>query len=107
MYKIQDPAPRSYWLHFSEKTGDTLPHILRLLCAGHVERISEGIGGWKFRDIHEVTRLVFVLFEHMNELHDRLGLPDRTLAFENLGLPGEVAENVFIDPSVGMSEDIR
>ncbi len=50
---------------------------------------------------------MFVLFEHMNELHDRLGLPDRTLAFENLGLPGEVAENVFIDPSVGMSEDIR
>jgi hypothetical protein len=63
-----------YWLHFVEKTGDTLPHILRLLCAGHVERISAGMVGWQFEDVHDVTRLTLVLFEHMNELHDRLGL---------------------------------
>ena len=32
--------------------------------------------GWRFEDVHDVTRLTLVLFEHMNELHDRLGLPE-------------------------------
>jgi len=32
--------------------------------------------GWQFEDVHDVTRLTLVLFEHMNELHDRLGLPE-------------------------------
>ena len=32
--------------------------------------------GWQFEDVHDVTRLTLVLFEHMNELHDRLELPE-------------------------------
>jgi hypothetical protein len=35
-----------------------------------------GIVGWQFEDLHDVTRLTLVLFEHMNKLHDRLGLPE-------------------------------
>ena len=77
-----------YWLHFVEKTGDTLPHILRLLCAGHVEQRDSGQVGWQFEDVHEVTRLVRVLFEHTNELHDRLGLPEEL----NARISQEVAQ---------------
>ena len=65
-----------YWLHYVEKTGDTFPHMLRLLCAGQIERLGEGQVGWRFEDLHAVTGLVMVLFEHMNELHERLGLPE-------------------------------
>jgi hypothetical protein len=34
-------------------------------------------------------------------------LPDRTLAFENLDLPAEVAEGVFVNPSVEMRDGVR
>lgn len=33
--------------------------------AGHVERISAGMVGWRFEDMHDVTHLTLVLFEHM------------------------------------------
>ncbi|MGX2041891.1 chlororespiratory reduction 6 domain-containing protein [Methylocaldum sp. MU1018] len=32
-----------YWLHFIEKEGDTFFHVLRLLCKGHIERISQEV----------------------------------------------------------------
>ncbi|MBK1707343.1 LexA family protein [Halochromatium glycolicum] len=31
-----------YWLHFSEKVGDTLPHVLRLCCRGRIEEVGDG-----------------------------------------------------------------
>ena len=65
-----------YWLHFAEKTGDTLPHTLRLLCAGRVERLGAGQVGWRFADLHAVTEMVLELFAEMNELHERLELPE-------------------------------
>jgi hypothetical protein len=46
------------------------------MSAGHVERIMAGVVGWRFEDMHDATRLTLVLCEHMNELHDRLGLPE-------------------------------
>jgi hypothetical protein len=65
-----------YWLHYAEKVHDTFPHILRLLCAGHVEAIEQGQVGWRFNDLHAVTELVMRLFDEMNGLYDRLALPE-------------------------------
>jgi hypothetical protein len=50
--------------------------MLRLLFAGHIERLGAAQVGWRFENLHAVTALVMVLFEHMNELYDRLGLPE-------------------------------
>lgn len=47
---------RLYWLHYVEKVGDTFPRVLRLLCAGHAERVVAGQAGWRFEDLREVTK---------------------------------------------------
>ena len=44
-----------YWLHFIEKEGDTMFHVLRLLCAGHVERFEGGMVGWRFDDMGQLS----------------------------------------------------
>jgi hypothetical protein len=64
-----------HWLHFGEKVGDTIPHVLRLLCRGQCERSSSGLIGWRFADLNEIKHLVFRLFCGQNEMHDRLALP--------------------------------
>jgi hypothetical protein len=65
-----------YWLHFSEKTGDTLPHVLRLLCRGRIEQVAPGLVGWAFDDLEEVRRQLLQLFAHQNALYERLGLSE-------------------------------
>lgn len=65
-----------YWLHYVEKEGDTLFHVLRLICAGHYEGIREGMALWRFDDLAQLSDNLEVLFGYMNQLHDRLGLPD-------------------------------
>jgi len=65
-----------YWLHFSEKVGDTLPLVLRLLCRGHVEQVAEGLVDWCFDDLDEIRHQLLRLFAGMNVLHDRLELPE-------------------------------
>ncbi len=65
-----------YWFHFAEKVGDTLFHVLRLLCRGHMERIRAGLVGWRFDDIPELIRQVNLQLGYMNELYDRLDLPE-------------------------------
>lgn len=65
-----------YWLHFAEKVGDTLPHLLRLLCRGHIEQLAPGLVGWGFDDLDEVRRQLVQLFVLQNGLYERLGLPE-------------------------------
>lgn len=65
-----------YWLHFIEKEGDTLLHVLRLLCKGHIERIENGMVGWRFDDMKQLSATADTLFGYMNLLHERLKLPE-------------------------------
>lgn len=65
-----------YWLHFGEKVGDTIPHVLRLLCRGHTEAIGPGLVGWAFDDLEEVRQQLLQLFVRQNGLYARLGLPE-------------------------------
>ena len=65
-----------YWLHFSEKVGDSLPHLLRLRCNGRVEPINPNLVGWRFADLGEVKREVERQFHAMQGLYAELGLPD-------------------------------
>ncbi|MBK5963341.1 hypothetical protein CCR95_04360 [Thiocystis minor] len=65
-----------YWLHFCEKVGDTILHVLRLLCHGHSVPTQGGMVGWRFEDLAEVTHEIMRLFRHMNGLYERLDLPE-------------------------------
>jgi len=65
-----------FWLHFAEKVGDTLPHVLRLLCRGHVEAVAPGAVGWVFDDLEEVRVQLLQLFARQNVLYEHLGLPE-------------------------------
>jgi hypothetical protein len=65
-----------YWLHFGEKIGDTIHHVLRLLCSGHYIAIDRGLVAWEFDDLHEVKNRLLWLFTGMNGMYDRLGLPE-------------------------------
>ena len=66
-----------YWLHFLEKQGDSVLHAMRLLCTGHYEKGPvSGMVGWSFDDLEEFKRTLLTLFCHMNEMYDRLGLPE-------------------------------
>lgn len=64
-----------YWLHFAEKVGDTLPHVLRLCCSGRIEEVEPNLIGWRFADLGEVKREVERQFLEMNRLYAGLGLP--------------------------------
>jgi hypothetical protein len=65
-----------HWLHFAEKVGDTIPHVLRLLCRGRYERPGPGLVGWQFADFDDIKRLVFRLFSGQNRMYERLALPE-------------------------------
>jgi hypothetical protein len=65
-----------YWLHFGEKVGDTIPHVLRLLCRGRYERPRPGLVGWRFEDFDEIKRVLSRLFCGQNVMYDRLALPE-------------------------------
>lgn len=84
--KLADAWP--YWLHYAEKVGDTVPHVLRLLCAGHIESAGDGLVGWRFDDMSDFKHSLFILFERMNELHDRFGFSEEV----NVRISEEVLE---------------
>ena len=65
-----------HWLHFGEKVGDTLPHVLRLLCRGQYERPRPGLVGWRFEDFDEIKSLLSRLYRAQNAMYDRLALPE-------------------------------
>ena len=65
-----------YWFHVCEKEGDTVAHVFRLLCPGHVECVKEGIVGWRFDDLRNVTVMMRILFNHQNALYERLELSE-------------------------------
>jgi hypothetical protein len=76
-----------YWLHFLEKQGDSILHTMRLLCSGHYEKGPvNGMVGWSFDDLREFETNILALFGDMNEMYDRLGLPE--------GLNERVSEEV-------------
>lgn len=64
-----------FWLHFAEKVGDTLPHVLRLCCVGRIEQVAPNLVGWRFADLGEVKREIERQFIEMNRLYAELGLP--------------------------------
>jgi hypothetical protein len=64
-----------HWLHFAEKVGDTIPHVLRLLCRGEYERPRPGLVGWRFANFDEIQRRISWLFCGQNAMYERLGLP--------------------------------
>jgi len=64
-----------YWLHFAEKVGDTLPHVLRLCCGGRIEEVDPNLVGWRFADLAQVNREVERQFVEMNRLYAELDLP--------------------------------
>ena len=66
-----------YWLHFCEKVGDTVLHVLRLLCQGEYVRRQPGIAAWAFADFAEVQQVLLQLFCGQNVLYDRFGLPEK------------------------------
>jgi hypothetical protein len=63
------------WLHFAEKVGDTIPHVLRLLRRGEYERPRPGLVGWRYADFDEIQRRISWLFCGQNAMYERLGLP--------------------------------
>jgi hypothetical protein len=65
-----------HWLHFGEKVGDTIPHVLRLLCRGRYERPRPGLVGWRFDGFDDIKRLLFRLYCGQNAMYDSLGLPE-------------------------------
>lgn len=65
-----------YWFHVCEKEGDTVAHVFRLLCPGHVECVKDGVVGWRFEDLQKLAVTMQVLFDHQNHLYERLGLSE-------------------------------
>lgn len=65
-----------YWFHVCEKEGDTVAHVFRLLCTGHVECVNDGVVGWRFEDLQQLSGTMQVLFNHQNALYERMGLPE-------------------------------
>jgi hypothetical protein len=78
------------WFHFVEKVGDTVWHVLRLLCRGHREQTRPEMIGWPFDDHEELFRQINVLLGYMNALYDRLGLPEAM----NERLSQEIAQRI-------------
>jgi hypothetical protein len=62
--------------------------VLRLLCRGHVERRDQRLVGWQFDDPSEISHVLLQLFDQMNALYDRLGLPEEN----NQRITEEVAQ---------------
>jgi hypothetical protein len=65
-----------YWFHFCEKVGDTVLHVLRLMCRGHYVRGRPGMVGWQFDDAHDLGRQMMLLFNGQNGMYDRFELPE-------------------------------
>ena len=81
-----------YWFHFVEKERDTLLFVLRLLCKGHVEHLTDRLVGWRFDDLKELSDKVLTLFGYMNQLHIKLLLPKEM----NLRISEEVGQLIEV-----------
>ena len=68
-----------YWLHFGEKVGDTVFHVLRLLCEGLYVRRESGMALWAFDDRDAVDDQIDKLLHRQQALYRRFGLP-KTMA---------------------------
>lgn len=79
-----------HWLHFAEKVGDTIPHVLRLLCRGRYERPRPGLVGWRFADFDEIKRVLSRLFCGQNAMYERLALPEEI----NERIAQEIAQRI-------------
>lgn len=66
-----------YWWHYIEKVGETFAMVLCLLCRGEAVPSQSGLVGWRFTDLNEVDHQIIELFMGMNQLYDRLELPER------------------------------
>jgi hypothetical protein len=75
-YFLDVTAEWPFWFHYCEKVGDTVLHVLRLLCRGHREQVRAGMVGWQFDDPGELSRQMLLLFSYMNVLYDRFDLSD-------------------------------
>jgi hypothetical protein len=94
-YFLDATAEWPYWLHFCEKVGDTVLHVLRLLCRGHREQVRAGMVAWQFDDPQDISRQLLLLFGYTNELYDRLDLPEEM----NRRITEEVAQ--LIESALG------
>ena len=63
-----------YWLHFVEKEGDSLLHVLRLLCDFQYTSAGNGVVGGRFVDLDQFRRVLLSLFGYQNVLYEQLGL---------------------------------
>ncbi len=78
-----------YWMHFVEKQGSTLSHVLMLLCQGSTEYSPDtGMVGWRFADLNELREKVLWLLSAQNVLYEKLDLAEEM----NERISQEVAE---------------
>lgn len=77
-----------YWFHICEKEGDTVAHVFRLLCPGQIESMKEGMVGWRFDDLSNVSAIMRILFNHQNALYQKLGLSEEM----NVRIAEEIAQ---------------
>ena len=63
----------SYWSFFASRIDQTVPLVLSLLLTGEAVASEPGIVGWSF-DLNELKPLLLELFDHQNELIERLGI---------------------------------
>jgi hypothetical protein len=60
-----------YWSFFASRIDQTVPLVLTLLLSGEAVAGEPGMVGWSF-DIDELQPLLLELFDHQNELIERL-----------------------------------
>ena len=65
------------WLHFAEKSGDTVLHVLRLPPKGHCEKKLPGVFAWNFYDLKEMKQDVEFLAINMDRWHRRHNITSR------------------------------
>ncbi len=64
-----------YWSFFASRVDQTVPLILTLLLSGETVPGEPGMVGWSF-DLDELKPLLFKMFEHQNELIERLDIDE-------------------------------
>jgi len=64
-----------YWSFFASRIDQTVPLILTLLLDGESVAGEPGMMGWSF-DLDDLRPLLFKLFDHQNELIERLDISE-------------------------------
>lgn len=60
-----------YWSFFASRIDQTVPLVLSLLLSGEAVAGEPGMVGWSF-DLNELKPLLLEMFDHQNELIERL-----------------------------------